>query len=49
MKTTTKMPPNPELARLMQEKRRSNAATPHKNKKRYDRKRSKRAMRKEVW
>lgn len=41
------MPPNPELARAMQELRRSSAAQKHKNKSKYDRKRFKRETRKE--
>lgn len=36
---TTKMPANPAFNRAMQEIARSNAAVPHKNRKRYDRKR----------
>lgn len=49
MQTTKTMPPNPELMAAMQEKRRSNATVPHKNKRKYDRKRDRAALRKGVW
>lgn len=42
------MPPNPELARAMQELRRSSAAQKHKNRKKYDRKSQKRQINKEM-
>jgi hypothetical protein len=42
-----KMPPNPELMKAMQELRRSTAASPHKNRKKYDRKRDKKNWQKD--
>lgn len=44
-----KMPGNRDMALAFQEIRRSSAASPHKNRAKYDRNRDKRSLRREAW